>query len=100
MGRSWMLMSFAFVLAAYGAPADDPPLSPFGIGSCYVNNRSVADNERWVPQMSSIGLSAFRTPHADWGALEPAPGRWDWGPFDEQTKYLERNGFEFGCLLI
>lgn len=96
------MLSF-FIVSAMApgyAAGDDKPLSPFGIGSCYVNNRSVNDNSRWVPQMASIGLTAFRTPHCDWGALEPRPGEWDWKPLDEQMNYLDKHGFTFGCLVI
>src|SRR3954469_20969176 len=96
------MLSFFIVsaLAPGLAKGDDNPLSPFGIGSCYVNNRSAADNSRWVPQMASIGLTAFRTPHCDWGTLEPKQGQWDWKPLDEQMDYLDKHGFAFGCLVI
>jgi hypothetical protein len=93
------------LVAALGAegPADKPgpgPLSPFGIGSCYINNRSAQDNARWVPQMAEIGLNVYRTPHTDWGAVEPEPGKWTWGPLDEQMKYLDEHKFAYGAILV
>ena len=36
------------------------PQSPFGIGSCYTNNRSAEDNARWIPQMAAIGITNER----------------------------------------
>lgn len=74
-------------------------LSPFGIGSCYINNRSAKDNARWIPQMAEIGIRVYRTPHTDWSTLEVEKGTWNWKALDEQMKYLEDNGFEFGALL-
>ncbi len=75
-------------------------LSPFGIGSCYINNRSAADNARWVPQMEAIGLRSYRTPHTDWGAVESAPGQWSWDTLDKQMDYLSTHGFVFGGTLV
>ena len=74
-------------------------LSPFGIGSCYINNRSASDNARWIPQMAAIGIRVYRTPHTDWGTLEAEKGAWNWKPLDEQMNYLADNGFEFDALL-
>lgn len=74
-------------------------LSPFGIGSCYTNNRSAEDNARWVPQMAAIGLRVYRTPHTDWGAVEPEEGKWNWETLDRQMKYLSDRQFEFGVIL-
>jgi hypothetical protein len=95
------LLALAAVLAAAGSGrAADKPLSPFGVGSCYINNRSAQDNARWVPQMAAIGLGVYRTPHTDWGAVEPEPGKWAWGPLDEQMKYLDGHKFVYGALLV
>jgi len=90
-------------IAGDATAADKPasaPLSPFGIGSCYINNRSVQDNERWVPQMAAIGLGVYRTPHTDWGAVEPAEGKWAWETLDKQMKYLDEQKFVYGAMLI
>ncbi len=94
-----LALSLATVAVA-DPPSESQRLSPFGIGSCYINNRSVNDNERWVPQMAAIGLTAYRSPQAGWGALETKPGEWSWEAFDQQMDYLDEHGFEFGCLLI
>lgn len=77
-----------------------PWLSPFGIGSCYVRNRSVDDNGHWIPQMEAIGLHEFRTPHVSWGDLEPEQGKWAWERFDKQLDYLAAQKFRFGILLV
>ncbi|QEL16270.1 glycoside hydrolase family protein [Limnoglobus roseus] len=86
-----------------GVAMAEPPapiaLSPFGIGSCYTNNRSARDNARWLPQMAAIGLAVHRTPHTDWGAVEPESGTWAWGPLDEQMKYLDEHKFTYGAIL-
>lgn len=97
------------VLVAWGGVAGSrvPPgragepaaLSPFGVGGCYTNNRSARDNARWLPQMAAIGLAVHRTPHTDWGAVEPEPGKWAWGPLDEQMKYLDEHKFAYGAIL-
>lgn len=78
----------------------DTRSSPFGIGSCYINNRSADDDARWMPQIAKLGVRVHRTPHADWGALEPEPGRWSWKALDEQMNYLDEHKFEFGILLL
>lgn len=94
-------LAVTLLLTAGGVAAADPFVrSPFGVGSCYVNNRSAADNVRWVPQVAALGLGVFRTPHCDWGAVEPEPGKWNWGPLDAQMKYLDDQKFEYGALLI
>jgi len=73
--------------------------SPFGIGSCYTNNRSAEDNARWIPQMTAIGLRSYRGPNAGWEAVEPEPGKWTWDVLDKQLKYLEDQGLAFGGTL-
>ena len=80
--------------------AGDEPLSPFGVGSCYINNRSAADNARWIPRDEAIGLHSYRTPHTDWGAVESAPGKWNWDALDQQMDYLTGHGMVFGGTLI
>ncbi len=92
---------FLFALSLLLAQADGgEALSPFGVGSCYINNRSAADNARWIPQMEAIGLRSYRTPHTDWGAVEPAPGQWNWDALDQQMDYLTGHGMVFGGTLI
>lgn len=98
-------LALAVLLGSGGeAPGADKPaplaLSPFGVGSCYVNNRSVRDNARWVPQMAGIGLGVYRAPHTDWGAVEPQEGKWAWEPLDEQMQYLDKHKFVYGAILI
>ena len=93
------LFAAAGAASAADKPAPPAPLSPFGIGSCYTNNRSAADNARWIPKMAEIGLAVHRTPHTDWGALEPEPGKWAWGPLDEQMKFLDGHKFVYGAIL-
>jgi len=111
-----LLGSLAVLLlwsAASSASAQQPPTatvgsaaaadawpSPFGIGSCHVRNRSAEDNATWIPQMAAIGLHEFRTPHANWDALEPEKGRWAWEAFDRQRDYLTAQNFRYGILLI
>jgi len=94
-----------FLIFAALAPLISPAfggdaLSPFGVGSCYTNNRSAADNARWIPQMEAIGLHSYRTPHTDWGAVESAEGKWSWETLDQQMDYLTEHGMNFGGTLI
>jgi hypothetical protein len=100
----WVLLVAALICIAGGTSAVPPdldsPVSPFGVGSCYINNRSVQDNERWIPQMAAIGLTSYRTPHCDWGSLEVKPGEWNWANLDAQMDYLDQHGFAYGCLVI
>jgi hypothetical protein len=81
-------------------PVAVPRWSPFGIGSCYINNRSVQDNARWIPKMAEIGLTAYRTAHCDWGAVERAPGVFDFTELDQQWSYLGEQHMVFGGTLI
>ncbi|GAC1472102.1 MAG: hypothetical protein NVSMB9_18960 [Isosphaeraceae bacterium] len=99
-----LLVLAALIATASRATSADEPvpvsaLSPFGVGSCYINNRSAHDNARWVPQMAAIGLGVYRTPATDWGVVEPGPGKWAWGPLDEQMKYLDEHKFVYGAIL-
>lgn len=98
--KALSVLLVAASMAAAQPSAHDRPFSPFGIGSCYINNRSLKDMQRWMPQMEAIGITTHRTPHCDWGALERAPGEWDWTELDAQMDYLDELGFRYGCLLI
>jgi hypothetical protein len=94
-------IAFVFALSPLLSPADDGAApSPFGIGSCHINNRSAADNARWIPQMEAIGLHSYRTPHTDWGTVESAPGQWNWETLDKQMDYLTAHGMIFGGMLV
>ncbi len=75
------------------------PASPFGIGSCHVNGRSVDDFKRWMPAMQAINIRIHRTPGCDWGTLEPKPGEWQWRGLDERMKYLDDHQFAYGLLV-
>jgi hypothetical protein len=74
-------------------------LSPFGIGSCYTNNRSARDNERWIPQMAAIGITHHRTGNTGWEAVEPEEGKWKWDELDRQLAYLDGHHITFGVIL-
>src|ERR1043165_604495 len=80
--------------------SDDKPLSPFGIGSCYINNRSAQDNARWIPQMAAIGIHVMRSCHTAWDNLEPKEGQWTWAAIDKQMEFMASNHMEFGGILI
>ncbi|WP_193213035.1 hypothetical protein [Luteolibacter marinus] len=95
MTRALFLVATCFSVA----PAAEP-LSPFGIGSCHVNGRSVEDFERWVPQTREIGIQVHRSLMSHWGAVEPEPGKWDWANVDAQWRYLDERGISTGTLLI
>lgn len=82
------------------ASTSSPWTSPFGVGSCYIRNRSVDDNQHWIPQMAAIGLHEFRSPHASWDALEPEPGKWTWDAFDRQLEYFAAQKLRTDILLI
>jgi hypothetical protein len=50
--------------------------------------------------MQEIGLRSYRTPHTDWGAVEPEAGQWQWEALDRQMDYLAAHGMTFGGTLI
>lgn len=89
--------SFAHAQNAAEAPAQ---LTPFGIGSCHVNGRTVDDFSRWMPQMAEIGVKFLRSPAVQWGSVEPEEGNWKWDNLDAQLKYLQERKIETGALLI
>ena len=72
----------------------------FGIGSCQANNWSREANAKWIPAMTAIGISNFRTGDSGWGAVEPEEGKWTWERLDQQMSYLEGQHIEFGGILI
>jgi GH35 family endo-1,4-beta-xylanase len=80
--------------------ADATALSPFGIGSCYINNRSAQDNARWIPQMAAIGIHMTRTCHTAWDNVEQKEGQWSWDALDKQMNFIASNRMEFGGILI
>jgi polysaccharide biosynthesis protein PslG len=75
-------------------------LSPFGIGSCYVNNRSAQDDAKWIPQMAAIGIRMMRTCHTAWDNVEPKEGQWTWDALDNQMRFMASNHLDFGGILI
>jgi polysaccharide biosynthesis protein PslG len=109
--RSASILAVAFLalcrpsLCGQATAADKPEqgpenaLSPFGIGSCHINNRSAEDNARWVPQMAAIGIRFHRTCATSWPAVEPEEGKWTWNALDKQMKYLEDQHIAFGAIL-
>jgi len=74
--------------------------SPFAIGSCHINNRSAADNARWIPQMAAIGLRFHRACATRWGTVEPEPAKWEWDALDKQMQYLEDQHIVFGGMFM
>ena len=82
------------------APAPGDKLSPFGIGSCHVNSRSVEDLSRWIPQMQKLGLRFLRSGASQWGAVEPGEGKWTWENLDAQLDYLREHGMRSGAILL
>jgi len=86
--------------------AADKPLSPedlfsspFGIGSCHINNVSAQSNAKWVPRMTAIGISNERTCSTGWNGVEPEEGKWNWEALDAQMDYLESQHMMFGGIL-
>jgi polysaccharide biosynthesis protein PslG len=107
--KSSALLSFCLTLfihsdaRAQANPAPFPAsgsLTPFGIGSCYVNGRSIDDYSRWVPQISDIGVRFIRTTAVQWNAVEPEEGKWNWKDVDAQMAYLKERQIECGALLL
>jgi len=95
-----ILGAIAVVIAGAGNQAGASDLSPFGIGSCYINNRSAQDNARWLPQIAAIGIHVTRTCHTAWDNVEPKEGQWTWDALDNQMNYMASNHMEFGGILI
>jgi polysaccharide biosynthesis protein PslG len=82
------------------AVAAESALSPFGIGSCYINGRSAKDLQRWLPQMSAIGLRVLRTCHVAWDTVEPEEGKWAWDEVDREMALVASNKMTCGALLL
>lgn len=83
------------------ALADAPAIpTPFGIGADAHTGRNVADYEKWVPQLSSIGVTVYRSGGGGWGEVEKQPDQWTWTDFDAQMDYLAAHNFTFGGLLL
>jgi hypothetical protein len=104
MNLAIILGTIAIVITSGAAELPTPvgvmALSPFGIGSCYINNRSAQDNARWLPQMAAIGIHTMRTCHTAWDNVEPKEGQWTWDALDKQMNYMVSNHMEFGGILI
>jgi hypothetical protein len=96
----WLTAGHARALAADSVGQQGATLSPFGIGSCYINNRSAQDDARWIPQMAAIGIHVMRTCHTAWDNVEPNPGQWTWDALDKQMAFMASNHIEFGGILI
>lgn len=94
------VISYLFVLGLAGIVSAAELPSPFGIGSCHVNGRTVSDFECWVPKTGEIGIHFHRSLMSNWGSVEPEPGRWDWANADAQWNYLHERGITTGILLI
>lgn len=96
-----MRLLCAILLAGFSgrASAADAPLSPFGIGACHINGRSVADLERWVPDLQAIGITNCRSVASQWGSVEPKEGQWAWENLDKQIQYLSDRKIRCGALL-
>jgi hypothetical protein len=99
-----LLIVAALASAELRAQITSPPghdeLTPFGIGSCYINSRSVEDFGRWLPQMQEIGIRFLRSGASQWGAVEPEEGKWAWANLDAQMRYLQERRIQCGMLLI
>lgn len=94
-----LLAAAGVALASAFAPAAEPPLSPFGIGSCHTNNWSAQANARWIPQMAAIGITNHRTCNTSWPAVEPEEGKWTWDTLDAQMNYLDEQHIVYGGIL-
>jgi polysaccharide biosynthesis protein PslG len=94
------LVALATVTALAQTAAPAPDVSPFGIGSCHINGRSVEDFARWLPQMQELGVRYLRSPATYWGAVEPEEGKWTWTNLDAQLLYLEDRQIRTGALLL
>lgn len=87
-------------IAAGAESRESAGLSPFGIGSCYINNRSAQDDARWIPQVAAIGIHVMRTCHTAWDNVEPREGQWTWDALDKQMSFMASNHIEFGGMLM
>ncbi|MBB5351560.1 hypothetical protein HNR46_001797 [Haloferula luteola] len=100
MNRWHLLALVALGSVGMEVSAAEETRTPFGVGSCHVNGRSVEDYQRWVPQMVELGLKDQRSLMSGWGELERTPGEWHWENMDAQWSYLHERGIETGTLLL
>lgn len=73
------------------------PLSPFGIGS---DNLRSGDLEKWLPEISEIGVSNLRSPRCYYGKVAPAEGKWDWELLDKQIALGNSLKIEYIAMLF
>ncbi len=91
------LPALALLTTSLHGQVTSAPLSPFGIGAC---NQTSQQLERWIPQMSKIGIANMRACRTSFGDVEPHEGAWTFTRLDQQLQYGEQNKMEFFDLLL
>ncbi|MDA7882060.1 endo-1,4-beta-xylanase [Akkermansiaceae bacterium] len=92
-----IISALALLTASLSGQIDKTPLSPFGIGAC---NQTSQQLDRWIPQMSAIGIANMRACRTSFGDVEPREGEWTFTRLDQQLQYAEQNKMEFFGLLL
>ncbi|HWB61066.1 MAG TPA: hypothetical protein VG733_16415, partial [Chthoniobacteraceae bacterium] len=89
-----LAISLAVPLAA-SAQSTTP--NPFGIGA---DNQTSQAWNKWLPQMSSIGLTEVRGLRCGWGDVEPEEGKWAWDRLDNQLRDAGAQHVNFTGLFV
>lgn len=78
-------------------PKSTPALNPFGIGA---DNQTSQTWNKWLPQMSSIGLTEVRCLRCCWGDVEPQEGKWTWDRLDSQLRDATASRMDFTGIFL
>jgi hypothetical protein len=77
--------------------ADGAILNPFGIGA---DNQTSQAWDKWVPKMSSIGLTEARCLRCCWPDVEPQEGVWKWERLDNQLSDAAAHHMDFTGIFL
>jgi hypothetical protein len=87
------LIAALLCIASLASAADDPakPVFPYGAVYFRKSNPPETDWARDHQTASRIGMNAFRHWFM-WGAVETAPGKYDWRDYDRMMDLAAQNG--------
>src|SRR5215467_9799243 len=87
------IRSLAVLLATAPVFAADLPVFPYGAVYFRKSNPPEQDWARDHAMAQRIGMNTFR-PWFMWGAIETAPGKYDWRDYDRMMDLAAKNGIK------
>ena len=91
-----LALAVASNLAAQ-TPEPGAGLNPFGIGA---DNQTSQAWDKWLQQMSSIGLTEARCLRCCWPDVEPQEGKWKWDRLDSQLNDAAAHHMDFTGIFL